>query len=185
MEPPQRWLRAWALFFDCVHSLVPAESRGRISRELQEFASVNPGVYESLEPPPGSSFVPDIDLARFDRNLQLIAETRKDPGKIEIEIKDLTVRIRNHTFLHNVKLSGSIKQLLRKHKLLVPNLGDAYMSGYEVVQEDAADVILSYLCKRAAKERGWSTLTDCELPFAVIASEDLRPTSRAVVQPGT
>ena len=180
MEPPQSWLRAWARFFDTIYSLVPSDSQKRLSPALEEFASVNPGVYRPLEPPPGTNTVPDIDLRRFDRALGIIAATRDEPQSVEIEIgPEASVRVKNHVSMHKVKLSREIEELLTRHELLLPELAEGLgMTSYRAVHEDACDLILSYICRRIAKSEGWSSLTDCEVPFSVVASEDLQPPTR-------
>jgi hypothetical protein len=181
MEPPQGWLRSFSLFFDTIRSVVPEDIGERLSPELREFAASIPNAYEAVTPESVRHTRKD-DLSRIEKAFEIISAERgrKKKGEreliFEVDQDDGSLSIRDHVFLHNDKISPRVRRLLRRHEL-VPPCDITEFTGPKdcsVVDERASNIILSDIANRLARRKGWSSVTDQDLEFTVIALEGVR-----------
>jgi hypothetical protein len=186
MEPPQAWLRSFSLFFDTIRSVVPEDNGERLSPELREFAASIPNAYETVTLESVKHTRKD-DLSRIEKAFAIISKERgrKKRGEreliFEIDQDDGSLSIRDHVFLHNDKISPRVRRLLRRHEL-IPLWDLTELVGpedYSVVDERASNIILSDIASRLARRKGWSSITDQDLEFSIIALEGVRESAAA------
>ena len=185
MEPPQGWLRSFSLFFDTIRSVVPEDIGERLSPEIREFAASIPDAYETVTPDSVKHTRKD-NLSRIERAFERISggrkRTKRGGREFTIEIDDEgSLRFIDHVFLHNDKISPRIRKLLRKHELILDwDLTDLVgLQNYSVVNERASNIILSDIANRLARRKGWSSVTDQDLEFSVVALEGVRESADA------
>ena len=186
MEPPRGWLRSFSLFFDTIRSVVPEDIGERLSPEIREFAAAIPDAYETVTPESVKHTRKD-NLNRIEKAFERISgrrkRTKKGGREFTIEIDDEgSLRFIDHVFLHDDKISPRIRKLLRKHELILDwDLTDLVgLQNYSVVNERASNIILSDIANRLARRKGWSSVTDQDLEFSVIALEGVRESADAV-----
>lgn len=180
MEPPQAWLRSFSLFFDTIRSVVPEDIGERLSPEIREFAASIPDAYETVTPESVKHTRKD-NLSRTEKAFERISgggkRTKKGERELVIEIdRQGSLRFIDRVFLHNDKISPRVRRLLRKYELIIDwDLTDLVgLQNYSVVNERASNIILSDIANRLARRKGWSSITDQDLEFSVIALEGVR-----------
>ena len=184
MEPPQGWLRSFSLFFDTIRSVVPEDIGERLSPEIREFAAAIPDAYETVTPESVKHTRRD-DLSRIEKAFERISgrrkRTKKGAREFTIEIDDEgSLRFIDYVFLHDDKISPRVRRLLRKHELILDwDTNSMGLQNYSVVNERASNIILSDIANRLARRKGWSSVTDQELEFSVIALEGVRESADA------
>jgi hypothetical protein len=160
-EPSLAWLRTFALFYDCVGSVVPEDWQGELSPDISEFAARFPGAYEAMPPHHDGRYLyklsadllaPALDLLRATAPKELVATI--GPGG--------TTSFQGYVFLHRDKLPPDVMHLLSKRKLLIlPGFDDRYM----VVEERTSNLILAHIATDIGERTGWSTATDRDVEF--------------------
>ena len=182
VEPPIAWLKSAALFFDTVMSFVPVESDEALSQELREFADATKA-WMPYRPTESTALLVDVPTERLDQAFGAIAMTRpRAPGggcELEFTLDGGTTSVRDHVFMHGSKLSPQVRDRLEAHGLMLPeDFAKGFTAGdWLVVNEQASDLILSYIADRLATRKGWTSITDNEGCYVFSA---LQPTeSRA------
>lgn len=185
MEPPQGWLRSFSLFFDTIRSVVPEDIGERLSPAIREFAASIPDAYGAVTPE-SVKHTRNDNLSRIEKAFERISggrkRTKKGKRELVIEINEQgSLSFKDHVFLHNDKISPRVKRLLRKHELMIDwDLTDLVGSNNSsVVNERASNIILSDIANRLARSKGWSSVTDQNLEFSVIALEGVRESNDA------
>jgi hypothetical protein len=193
MDPPQESLRKFALFFDTVASLVPLEERENLSPKTREFAQYIPDAYEPVEPPEDPSVAFDTNVRSvLDSAFALIEEEREGrlPGtkilkrngrgflSFEIVFEGGGMRVKDSAFLHDSKIPPDIRKSLAQHHLLLPKsfalIDHRAFEGFTLVEQRAADLILSHVADHVARQRGWDTIATSQLDFAACSASHIR-----------
>lgn len=160
VEPPIRRLRSAALFFETVRSFVPEDSEKSLSAELREFAQVTKA-WVPYRPTESTARLLDVSERTLDQAFAAIATARKSRAKLEITISPGgQFRVRDHVFMHGSKLSDRVRARLEAHGLMLPH---GFVDGdWRIVNEQASDLILSYISDRLAANERWTSITDNE-----------------------
>jgi len=160
VEPPIRWLRSAALFFDAVRSFVPTESEGALSTELCEFADATKA-WVPYRPSESTALLVDLPEDNLDRVFSAIASARKHKNELEITVSpEAQLQVLDHVFMHGSKLSNLVRDRLQMHGLILPQ---EFKDGdWWLVNERASDLIMSYIADRLAARQGWTSITDNE-----------------------
>ena len=163
VEPPIGWLRSAALFFDTVISFVPAESENAISKELWEFGEETKA-WVPYSPTEGTALLVDIPTDKLDHAFEGIAAKKPERlNHFQIEIdREARISVKDHVFVHGSKLSDRVRERLKAYKLMLPEeLPQSLINGdWWVVDEQASDLIVSYIADRLAATKGWTSITD-------------------------
>jgi hypothetical protein len=126
--------------------------------------------------------IPKGNLNRVEKAFKKISTDRKRPKQhkheiiFEIDSTDGSLRIKDHVFLHQDKISKPVRSMLQRYDLILPQgIADSLgPKNFSVVNERASNIILSHIAYRLAYQKGWSSLTNQEIEFSVIALEDIR-----------
>jgi hypothetical protein len=160
IEPPIAWLRSAALLFDTVRSIVPLDTEAFLSQELLDFAEYTEA-WVPFRPTEGTALLLDISDHDLDEAFSSIPSKWKEAKKLEIIIEPSgQQRVTDHVFMHRSKLSDRVCDRLEAHGLMLPpefNEGD-----WRIVNEQASDLVLSYIADRLAARQGWTSITDRE-----------------------
>jgi len=158
IEPPMRWLRSAALFFDKVRSFVPADAERSLSTELQEFAE-RTEAWIPYRPNQATASLLDVPDQSLDEVFKEIATNRSNKLTFVIG-RHGEVQVSDHVFMHASKLCDRVQDRLRAHGLVLPHefAGDEWL----IVNKRASDLILSYISDRLAALEGWTSITDNE-----------------------
>src|SRR5438477_2920244 len=158
IEPPMRWLRSAALFFDTVRSFVPTDAASSLSQELREFAD-NTQAWIPYRPNHETASLLDVSDRTLDQVFKEIAAERSNKLRVVIG-HDGKVQVSDHVFMHASKLCDRVQDRLREHDLVLPQqfTGDEWL----LVNKRASDLILSYISDKLAALEGWTSITDNE-----------------------
>ena len=169
VEPPARWLRSAALFFDTVTSFVPAESGDTLSDELRKFEDAT-GAWIPYIPSESTASLVDVPVDKLDDAFIAIAAEREGtPEKLQvnIEFRGGEIHVKDHAFMHGSKLSPLVRERLCAHGLMLPDLSQSLQIGdWWIVDERASDLVLSHIADKLAANKGWTTITDNESCYA-------------------
>jgi hypothetical protein len=193
MAPPLDWLMVQLLFHDEIKTIVPATEVDRLPEtHIQLYDSIR-GAVTFINPENESIWAsPDHENRMIRAFEQISKSTAFDSNELKIVIdkSGASTRIEHCTFLHASKTSTSILNAL-KDLHLMPRESSALASGFMndrgwlIVEEDAADLLLSHLSNHLSKTYGYSPITYKSLPFALNSLNDMRaknsPDSRTLL----
>ena len=82
------------------------------------------------------------------------------------------MRIEDHVFMHDRKISDAVRNLLRKYDLEKREFRDfasevAALPDYSVINQEASDLILSLVADNVGSRAGLSTVTERQIDFAL------------------
>ena len=123
VEPPMKWLRSAALFFEEVRSFVPEDSDDQLSDQLRRFAEAT-SVWSPYRPTDGTALLANASIDMFDQAFARIAANRKigpDAMKVEIQVDGGSVRVKDHVFMHGLKISPLVQECLSRFGDPLPN----------------------------------------------------------------
>src|SRR4051812_8125885 len=106
IEPPMRWLRSAALFFDTVRSFVPADAESSLSNEVREFAE-RTEAWIPYRPNQDTASLLDVPDQSLDEVFRAIATDRNN--KFTITIDGGRVQVSDHVFMHASKLCDRVQ----------------------------------------------------------------------------
>ena len=159
IEPPIRWLWSAALLFDTVRSIVPSDAETSLSQELLEFAE-HTKAWVPIRPTQETALLLDVPDHDLDQAFGAIAAKREDTKKLEIIIgPGGRTRMTDHIFMHGSKLSDRVRDRLKAHGLMQSEFGEG---DWLPVNEQASDLVLSYIADKLAARQGWTSITDRE-----------------------
>lgn len=167
-NPPSAWLRSSLLFFDKIEFIIPTDVPA-------EYDRANAEVFDLLPDAVG-----EVRDNSYDLNLSNEAEERIKTAFDEIaendataspsELRNGSVEIEGHTWLHQSKTARNIYNLLEERSLVRDFPSDSIgRSGFWPVNTKAANLILSLIADQYAAEKGVRTITDEELDFSVVS----------------
>ena len=161
-EPSLKWLRTFALFYDCVGSIVPEDWKSDLSSEIQEFGAHFPDSYQALPPRSRGEYLFSLSAKRLELTLNAVGAM--PPAQLEVVIDDRGTTIPGYVFLHRDKLPPDLMALLVDRRLLLEGLPDPDSDVF-AVEERAANLILAHIASEVAARTGWSTSTDRDIEF--------------------
>src|SRR6266853_526427 len=180
IEPPIAWLRSAALLFNKITSFVPRESDEHLSEELLRFCEKT-DAWQPYRPDHQTAELVGPSLERLDAAFAELPEDRKSRSN-HLELRLAGGCIENRVFLHGSKMSAPIRDLLRRHRLMLPkSLADALMPGdWWLVDERASDLLLAQIADNLAARQGWASVTDDRHCHAFLSVDSARDS--AVIQ---
>lgn len=177
IEPPMKWLRSAALFFESVRSFVPADSDKLLSEEILRFTDAT-AAWSPYRPDEQTASLMDLPDGKLELAFSAIATSQpSDRKKITITIeRGGKTSFANHVFMHRSKLTNRVIERLKAHGLTLSEewSGDLAGADWFLIDERASDFILSYIADKLAAHQGWTSITDDEACFvfnAVQSSE--------------
>jgi hypothetical protein len=167
VEPSLKWLRTFALFYDCVGSIVPDEWKSRLSPELSEFAAHFPEAYEAVPPKNAGVYLFHLSAELLDRALQAVEAT--PPARTEMVVRDGAIEFPGYVVMHRHKLPPDVMDLLVRRGLVLDEkwrpIIPASIENCFIVERRASNLILAYIADDLARRSGWSTATDHDIEF--------------------
>lgn len=185
--PPIDWLRSFLLFYPKVARIVPEEGIDD-DIDLRLFRESFPDAVEDIPATKHMIELDDLQLSRLDRALAEIS-TPVDSFTVSFGSNNET-EFPGYVFLHRSKVSSAVEELLLKHDLM-PEFYQtmAYAVGasdkFLVVKDEAANLILSLLADRVARDRGLDSVTSDPLNYSLLAVNGLGIGSLSGGVPGT
>lgn len=175
-EPPLEWLRTFLLFHKNIARIVPTDV---VDFETDDFKRFREAFPEAIIDIPSTSDLIELDQVqrdRLDKAFGKIAEnmTISDEVSLNLTIIDGGISFPGFAFLHRSKVSHSVHQLLIKHQLAPDFLQDV-AAGFDisneviVVDDKAANLILSLLADRVARDNGFDTVTSSLIDYSLLA----------------
>ncbi len=162
-------------------------NRHTVYQRLHPKLKIN-NSFSTIAPNRDDKYVTDIILARLEKAFRMIALRRRYPWlsrtansrtpdkviAIDINIRDGSFEIAGHTLVHFDKLSDEVIRLLEKYKLISYKAGDIarlvgshHCDQFAVVDNNAANLIVSHLADNIAQRVALSTITDQDIDFMV------------------
>lgn len=186
-EPSAKWLRSFLLFFDKVNSIVPDDANFTPSRPIAEIIDSVPNAFGTISPRKEDIVVDDVNLSRMRKAFKVIKSLRynSEVKRIEITVGEEGVRIAGQVFLHDSKMSQSVRDLLKEFELIDPDLEPLAESigvrDFTLVDETAGDLIVSHVADNIGRRYGLNTITDRRLDFIVTALNAME--SKSILEP--
>lgn len=187
-EPPNEWLRSFLLFYDSIKTIVPSEVKYVPSAEVSSILDIYPNAVKQISPSEKDNKIDKINLKLLEDAFQIIAEKKhkknsliKNTCKLIINKKG-GIGIEGYTLLHESKISVEVRALLEEFHLLQPKVSDVSrkidtnMRDFSVVDEEAGNLIVSYISDKIASRYGLPSVTETELNFAVNSIRAICPT---------
>ncbi|HXT10550.1 MAG TPA: hypothetical protein VN873_03230 [Candidatus Angelobacter sp.] len=174
-EPDQHWLRSILLLVDGIQRIIPPEACHSDSRRTRELIEVMPEAIKTIVPTDADK---DFDDLNFDRLKKAFAKIRdkaeRKPDKvIHFHFNDRgNATMTGDAWLSSAKLQERVRRLLMEYDLASevrnPYTGrSAFVGDTFPANEEASNLIVSYVADRIAKRTGMDTITDLEIPHAV------------------
>lgn len=185
--PPEKWLRSSFLFYDKIRTIYPKEDVPEIPNNIMKLVDKIPHILEPIIPGEEDIEIDSMNLDRIEKAFFEIAgrKTAKQRRRLQIYLRDGKIRIGGHTFLHNTKITKEVEGLLRRFKLIRKDLVWLKKSllgkGFEIVDVNAGNLIMSLIADRIARKRGWIALTDKHVEHIVTSLNgfDVKATGEA------
>jgi hypothetical protein len=165
-EPSLKWLRTFALFYDCVGSIVPDEWKSGLSPELSEFAAHFPEAYEAVSPKNAGVYLFHLSAELLDRALQAVEAT--PPEQTNMVVRGKEIEFPGYVIMHRHKLPPEVMDLLMRRGLVLEKWRPIIPASIEncfIVERRASNLILAYIADDLARHSGWSTATDRDIEF--------------------
>jgi hypothetical protein len=174
-EPDIATLRSTLLIGDAVHSIVPQGANFIPSDRLRRHVDALPGTFVTVSPEEDDIEITKdysvLDaLRRAFRQIAAQDEVRSFRERILSTNFDdgETLRLDGAVFLHNAKVVYSVYDALREAGLI---FGER--DGYYVVNNQAADLIVSFLAQRMSHRLAMRTLTGVDASFLLSTACDV------------
>lgn len=189
-EPSYQWLRSFLLFFDRIQSIVPEDANFEPSTNVLKILDAFPDAFHTISPKPEDIALDSLNLDRMRKAFNLIKNQSPKGESKEIEViidQHGAIRISGHVFLHDRKMSDSVRFLLEEFELIKSDFDGVAESlgaaNFSIVNESASNLILSHVADKIGKRYGINTVTDSSVDFTVNALNALG--SSSLFEPAT
>lgn len=190
-EPKQKWLRSVLLFTDEIHRIIPEQARHVDSENTQRLLEIMPNALKTIAPSEDDKFFDDLNFQRLEKAFQIMRDEADGTPYKSISFLPTpngTVRLQGNTWLSNAKLQERVKELLLKYKLADeftnPFTGSRPFGDTFPANEEAANLIVSYIADRIARRTGLNTVTSVAIPNAVQSLDALQASTASLHREG-
>ena len=167
IEPNIEWLKRVLLVTDHIVRIVPEDLTHGTNPEFQRFCDILPDAISDTQPIDADIKLDEYEMGRLNQAFEMIAASSHQASNMETAIiigENGSLHIEGHSLLHYSKFSRQIGDLLKHHKLLLPEMDSlaktiAY-DNFGVVDRKAGNLIMSKLADKIARRKMWNTITD-------------------------
>lgn len=165
-DPPVTLFRANLLFSDRLHIIVPDGVDPELHPANQAVVERAAGVLNIQRRFPWSFMDWSNYLGPLDVAFGELAQRRENVPQPKLErTSSGHWHCPGHVFLHRYKTNLQIRDLLTKHRLILP--AAAPIAGYDIVEMRASSLILALLADNISAEQGLHTVTDVPVEHLV------------------
>lgn len=161
-EPSLKWLRTFALFYECVGSIVPEDWNSDLSHDIKEFGTRFPNAYQPVAPRKNGAYLYNLSADRLDLALNAVVAT--PPKRICMDVQGGQIMIPGCVFMHRDKLPPEVRTVLLRRNLLLEGFADL-VNDMLIVERKASNLILAHIASEIGGREGWSTTTDQDIEF--------------------
>lgn len=170
-EPDQKWLRSVLLFVDKIQRIIPAEAQHVDSIQTRNLIEWMPDSFQTISPTAADKYFDELNFGRLEKAFALIRERSADsPDKRftfkitqEGHIRDM----KGDVWLSNAKLEERVRELLFEYNLASdvrnPYTGSGPFGDTFPANEEASNLIVSYVADQIAKRTGLNTIGGKEM----------------------
>src|SRR5579859_2264959 len=190
-EPSQKWLRSILLFFDEIRRIIPADAEHVDSINTQRLIQLMPDAFKTVSPNEKDKNIDELNFSRLERAFALIKDqaggTPFKSFTFEFD-QEGHVSMQGNVWLSNAKLEKRVRELLFKYDLandiFNPFTGSRPFGDTFPANEEASNLIVSYVADRIAQRTGLDTITDVEIPYTVQSLDALGASTASLHREG-